>query len=90
MIIGTIDFVFIPSDTYIVIRLYSLHRTPDFLKVEIHYSLRTSTLLYLHIWSISQLEFETGFIALFELSVLLRSITAAICACYDVHVKVQG
>ena len=71
MIIGIINLVSIPSDTYLVIRLYTLHRTPDFLKVEIHYSLPTSTLLYLHIWAIPQDEFEAGFIALSELSIQL-------------------
>ena len=73
MIIGTVDLVLIPSDTCLVIRLYSLHRTPDFLKVKIHYSLRTSTLLYLHLWAIPQNKFEVEFIALSELSIQLRS-----------------
>ena len=73
MIQGTLNLVLTPSDTYLVIQLYSLHQTPDFLCVEIHYSLRTSTLLYLRIWAISQNEFEAGFIALSELLIRLRS-----------------
>ena len=73
MIQGTSNLVLTPSDTYLVIRLYSLHRTPDFLFVEIHYSLQTPTLLYLHIRAISQDEFEAEFIALSELRIRLRS-----------------
>ena len=73
MITETVNLVLIPSDTYLVIQLYTLHRAPDFLKVEIHYSLRTSTLLYLRIWAVSQHEFEAGFIALSELLIRLRS-----------------